>query len=185
MRNAPVTRFYHDHLFNVRAAYINPGGMHVTQEDIALVTTLGSCVSACLRDPVTGIGGMNHFLLSESHEFGEMRGIAGAYGPTAMAELVNRIVSAGGSRWRLEAKVFGGARMYEAMEGHVGNRNVDFVLEWLRNASINVLSQSLRQDCPRRVYYFPRTGDAYVKRMSMSRRRGTHGDDSAGPEGSA
>lgn len=180
MINAPVTRLYHDHLFNAPAALIRPGGMYITGENFVLVTTLGSCVSACIRDPVTGIGGMNHFLLPDSPEYGVMSGLPGAYGQTAMAMLVAGIVAVGGVRARLEAKVFGGGRMYEAFEGHVGHRNVDFVLDWLDNAGIQLLSHSLRQDCPRRVYYFPRTGEAFVKRMTMKRRtKDSSGSDTA------
>ena len=41
-----------------------PGEFYVTKKtDEVLVTVLGSCVSACIRDPFAGIGGMNHFML--------------------------------------------------------------------------------------------------------------------------
>ena len=48
-----------------------PGEFHVTaRPDETLVTILGSCVAACIRDPVTGLGGMNHFMLPQGHSSG-------------------------------------------------------------------------------------------------------------------
>jgi len=54
---------YFDSQFNIDAAKILPGEYYVTSRDMLLVTVLGSCVSACIRDRVTGAGGMNHFML--------------------------------------------------------------------------------------------------------------------------
>ncbi|MFL6605253.1 MAG: hypothetical protein ACJ8R9_28515, partial [Steroidobacteraceae bacterium] len=47
------------------AARILPGEYFVTRSDEIITTVLGSCISACVRDPGLRIGGMNHFMLPE------------------------------------------------------------------------------------------------------------------------
>jgi chemotaxis receptor (MCP) glutamine deamidase CheD len=105
---------------------INPGGHYVTSGNELLVTVLGSCVAACIRDPVAGIGGMNHFMLPQSDS--GIWGIASAsmrFGNFAMETLINDILSQGGHRDNLEIKVFGGAAIIGNM-APIGISNADF-----------------------------------------------------------
>ena len=80
-------------------------GEHLITGDpeVMLTTILGSCVAMCLRDPVARIGGMNHFLLPSGRMDGADEGRR--YGAYAMEVLINGVLSAGGRRDRLEAKL--------------------------------------------------------------------------------
>lgn len=122
-----------------------------------LTTVLGSCVSMCLRDPVAGIGGMNHFLLPEGAGAGTDAGRR--YGAYAMELLINEVLKAGGRRERLEAKLFGGGRMFDSLKD-VGCSNADFAERFLADEGIPVVGGSLRGAGGRRLHYWPVSGRA-------------------------
>jgi chemotaxis protein CheD len=134
-----------------------------------LVTVLGSCVSACIRDPLAGVGGMNHFMLPDADPEGRTSswGTESArYGGYAMEMLINDLLKRGAVRSRLETKVFGGGAVLAGFTvSNVGERNGRFVLDYLRNEGLTVNGQDLFDVCPRRVHYFPRTGKVMVKRL--------------------
>ncbi|RMF40984.1 MAG: chemoreceptor glutamine deamidase CheD [Alphaproteobacteria bacterium] len=150
-----------DGKINAMTITVLPGRHEVLSErDIALVTLLGSCVAACIRDPRLGLGGLNHFLLpgDDSNGDGSAR-----YGVNAMELLINDILRRGGKKSRLEAKVFGGANVIDVNSSQtVGNRNASFVLEFLKREGIPVLAQDLGGQRGRRIFYFPSTGRASV-----------------------
>jgi len=135
------------------AAKVLPGEYLVTGNDVALVTLLGSCVAACLRDPVAGVGGINHFMLPE--------GGAGAasdsarYGGYAMEMLTNELLKRGARRERLEAKVFGGGNVLRGftagIAGTVGERNARFVKDYLAREGIPIVAEDLLDVCPRKL----------------------------------
>lgn len=156
--------YYFDRHVEGTAAKVLPGEYLVTRRDIALVTLLGSCVSACIRDPQQQVGGMNHFMLPDSAN-GPVSDSA-RYGSYAMEKLVNEILKAGGVKRRLEAKVFGGSAVLKGFSARpVGERNVDFVREYLRREDIPILAEDLLDTHPRKVYYFPATGKAMVRSL--------------------
>jgi len=157
---------YYDRTFDRDAAKILPGQYYFTQKDMLIVTVLGSCVAACLRDRVTGIGGMNHFLLPFG---GDADGPASAsmrYGTYAMEVLINELLKAGARRENLEAKVFGGGAVLSGFTSmNVGERNADFVRNYLQVENIRLLAEDLYDIHPRKVYFFPRTGKVLVKKL--------------------
>lgn len=158
---------YFDRSFQIEAAKILPGEYYITGRDMLLVTVLGSCVSACIRDTKSGIGGMNHFMLPEGDPHNPLSESA-RYGGYAMEVLLNQLIKLGASRNRLEAKVFGGGAVMRGFTLHnVGERNSDFVLEYLAAERIRVVSQDLRDIYPRKVYYFPTTGRVLVKKLKQ------------------
>ena len=121
-------------------AKLLPGDYYVTCEDEVLDTVLGSCVSACIRNPRTRIGGMNHFMLPRpsghaNDNWDAVAGRATRYGSASMEQLINRILAAGGTRADLEVKVFGGGRVLASMTD-VGNHNVAFVRDFLKNEGL-------------------------------------------------
>lgn len=129
-----------------------------------LVTTLGSCVAACVRDPVAAVGGMNHFLLPEMPEsHGGGISAAARYGSVAMERLINDILVRGGRRDRLEVKVFGGAKVIDTRLD-IGAKNAAFVLDYIRKEGLKLLGQDLGGFCARRIHYFPVSGRA-LRRM--------------------
>jgi chemotaxis protein CheD len=133
--------------------------------DEILATVLGSCVAACVRDPVTGCGGMNHFLLPEAGQGGapeaslELR-----YGSFAMEQLVNAVLAQGGRRDRLEIKVFGGANVLRGMSA-IGHRNADFVENYVRREGLRITAAHLRGRWPRRSQYSPATGQVRMREI--------------------
>ena len=158
---------YLDRHFNLPAAKIGPGEVYATQRNMVIVTVLGSCVSACVRDPKTHVGGMNHFMLP--HHDGDPDGPlseSARYGAYAMEVLVNHLLSLGARRDRLEAKVFGAGRIVPGMSD-IGARNAKFAVEYLEREKIPVLAQDLGRHEASKIYFFPRTGKVLVKRLKM------------------
>ena len=158
---------YWDRTHNTWSAKILPGEYYVTtQSDEAVATTLGSCVSACIRDKVFGIGGMNHFMLPQKSEHGsdDWMDSATRYGSYAMEHLINDILKNGGNRNNLEVKLTGGGKIMANMSD-VGSRNIDFVLEYLHTENLDAEVQDLGDIYPRKVLYFPATGILRVKRL--------------------
>lgn len=164
-----ATNVYYDRTFDCEAAKILPGEYYFTHRDMMIVTVLGSCVAACIRDRVTGVGGMNHFMLP--YEGGDAGGPISAsmrYGTYAMEVLINELLKAGARRENLEAKVFGGGNVLRGFIAiNVGGRNAQFVRDYLRAENIRVVAEDLNDIHPRKVYYFPRTGKVLVKKLKQ------------------
>lgn len=163
-----IRRTWH-HAHQRYGARIMPGEYYVTGSDELIATTLGSCVSACIRDPDVGIGGMNHFMLPFKE--GELvdKGASSRYGNFAMEHMINDILKNGGKRERLEVKVFGGGNVLPSMTA-VGTKNADFVREYLRTEGFKIVSEDLCGPYPRKVIYFPATGKVLMQRVAMTRR---------------
>lgn len=163
---ALASNHYYDRNFTTEAVKILPGEYFVTQSDILLVTVLGSCVSACIRDPGTGVGGLNHFMLPDAgHEAGATSTSA-RYGTHAMELLINQLIKLGARRSHLEAKVFGGGNVLAGLTvTDVGARNAAFVMDFLATEKIRVYAKDLVGSFPRKIYYFPATGKVLVKKL--------------------
>ena len=149
---------------------ILPGEYYVTRGDEAISTVLGSCISACIRDPVRNVGGMNHFMLPEDASVGRNNwldpsvGLATRYGSHAMESLVNDLLKLGATRERLEIKVFGGGRVLAGMTD-VGARNIDFVRTYLHLENYRVAAEDLGGTQPRKVVYFPASGRVKMRKL--------------------
>jgi chemotaxis protein CheD len=140
-----------------------PGEYFVDNQDLLVMTTLGSCIAACLWDRRAGIGGLNHFLLPEGS------GDSGRYGAYAMELLINQMLKRGATRGGLEAKVFGGGQVIAGMDhSHVGERNTRFVLDYLKTERIPVVSKDVLDVYPRKVCFLPHSGKAMVKRLAAT-----------------
>lgn len=158
-----MTRYW-DPGFDHFAVKVSPGMHYVTDnKDEMIVTTLGSCVAACIRDTALGIGGMNHFMLPQS-ESGNWGGVSAAmrYGNYAMEVLINDILRKGGARNRLEIKVFGGANVIGAST-YIGTKNVEFVETYLRIEHMAIAAQHLGGEQARRIIFFPASGKVKMK----------------------
>lgn len=158
---------YYDNHFQREAVKILPGEYFATNGDTMIVTVLGSCVSACIRDRVSGIAGMNHFLLPNDGSGQENPLSESArYGAYAMEILINHIIKLGGRRDRLEAKVFGGGSVLSGFTTiNVGERNAEFVLDYLKIEKIPVVAQDLLDIYPRKIYLFPDTGKVMMRKI--------------------
>jgi chemotaxis protein CheD len=157
--------FFYDAHFKCEAVRVLPGEYFVHDEDMLIVTTLGSCIAACLWDRDARVGGMNHFMLPEG------AGESGRYGSYAMEMLINQMLKRGASRLSLEAKVFGGGQIISGTSGaastlNVGERNTTFVLDYLKAERIAVVSRDVLGPHPRKVCFLPASGKAMVKRLA-------------------
>ena len=159
---------YYDSYFGLHAAKIGPGELYASKRNILIVTVLGSCVSACLMDPVARIGGMNHFMLPDRAGNATLLSEPARYGAHAMEMLINNLLSMGARRERLEAKVFGAGRVLAGMSD-VGARNAQFALEYLERERIPVRARDVGGGHARKVYLFVETGRVLVKEINQLR----------------
>lgn len=160
---APVVGRFIDPASGLVTVKIGPGEHYVSSNGNEIImTALGSCVAACICDPVAGVGGVNHFMLPHS--------VAGAwdteaaslrYGNFAMPRLIDDILERGGQPGRLEIKLFGGARL-GSDGGEIGRRNVRFVEQYLHEGGLPWLVAELGGTVARRLIYSPMSGRAFV-----------------------
>ena len=169
----PEANLYYDPHLKTQAAKILPGQYYVTARDLMIVTVLGSCVSACIRDRMTGFGGMNHFMLPEGDDDPSSPHSASArYGSYAMEVLINQLIKSGAKRSNLEAKLFGGGAVLAGITSiNVGERNAQFATDYLKREQIKLIGKDLLDIYPRKIYYFPQEGRVLVKRL-----KDTHND---------
>ena len=189
----PLTGFEHinrywDKNMQVPAAKILPGECYVSNRGEMIVTVLGSCIAACVRDVKKGIGGMNHFMLpiqTEQHTITRANSVNPAlcYGNWAMEFLLNSILKMGGQRENLEVKLFGGGRVLAGMNNiDIGRKNIEFALSFLEKEGLRVQSRDLGDEYPRKVLYFPDTGAVKLRKMrtvandTVQRREKAHFD---------
>jgi chemotaxis protein CheD len=153
--------FFYDAHFKNDAVKILPGEYFVHDEDMLIMTTLGSCIAACLWDRNAKVGGMNHFMLPEG------AGESGRYGSYAMELLINEMMKRGANRMTMEAKVFGGGQVISGMNTmNVGERNTSFVIDYLKTERIPIVSKDVLDIYPRKVCFLPGSGKAMVKRLA-------------------
>lgn len=161
--NRPIGKS-HDNKSGVDIVKIISGDWYVTNDKNEMLTTiLGSCISACIRDPIAGVGGMNHFLLP-----GDASSVpttdAARYGAYAMESLINAILKMGGRKERLEIKVFGGGNVINS-SARIGSKNAQFIRDFLTKEGYHIISSDLEGDQPRRVHYYPSTGKVLLKKL--------------------
>jgi chemotaxis protein CheD len=152
-------------------AKILPGEYYVTRNEEAITTVLGSCISACIRDPSANVGGMNHFMLPEdsgsaagNRWLDPVAGLATRYGSHAMESLINELLKLGANRSRFEVKLFGAGRILASVTD-VGARNIEFVHNYLKTEGLRCIAEDLGDIFPRRIAYFPATGKVKVRRL--------------------
>jgi chemotaxis protein CheD len=154
-----ATRRFYDAASTTWMMKLFPGEYYLTaQSDEVLVTILGSCVAACIRDPHVGIGGMNHFMLPHGHGNGWAGDLQSTrFGNFAMEKLINELIKAGCSRDSLEIKVFGGGNVIKSQNA-IGTENSEFVLRYLEAEGLRCVAQDLGGLLPRRIQYHAATG---------------------------
>jgi chemotaxis protein CheD len=161
-----ASNFYFDQKLNLDAVKLLPGEYYVTTRDMVLTTVLGSCVSACVYDSQSGIGGMNHFMLPEGKDDNGMQLASARFGGYAMDSLIQEILKSGARRVNLVAKVFGGGNVQRAMvSSTIGSQNAMFVKMYLAEQKISILAEDLIGLNPRKIYFFPRSGKVLMKKL--------------------
>jgi chemotaxis protein CheD len=127
-----------------------------------LVTVLGSCIACCMRDPIAKVGGMNHFLLPDGSNALEAPNRYGAY---AMEQLINDMLKKGAMKSRLEIKVFGGGNVIKS-SAMIGDKNVNFVREYLKQEDLRISQEDLGGTSPRRIHYYPESGKVMMRKIN-------------------
>lgn len=158
---------YWDAQHQLHAARILPGEYYVSTGNEIITTVLGSCVSACIRDPLLGMGGMNHFLLPDNAEDTNVASSSARYGNYAMEHMINVLLSHGGRRERLEVKLFGGSRVMKSATD-VGDRNIKWIREYLRTEGLSVVKEDLGGTHPRKVLYFAASGRVLIRKLPIT-----------------
>lgn len=160
-----IQRFW-DSKHQLCSARLNPGEYYATHQEEIITTVLGSCVTACVFDPYAKVGGMNHFMLPGCSSGKSNTGFAMAskFGIYAMEYMLNAVLKLGGSKDRLEVKLFGGANVIDA-KMDVGQNNIEFALEYVHVERLNVLIKDLGGPHPRKLVFFPCTGKVLVKKL--------------------
>lgn len=143
---------------------IHIGEYYACDVPTRIYTLLGSCVAVCFFDPVKRIGGMNHILLPGRANMKSFNPAA-SFGINAMELLINRIMSLGGDRRNLKAKIFGGAKIIPVIseEYSMGKKNSDFVIEFLNNEKIKIVNMDIGGTQTRKIYFHTDTGVVYIK----------------------
>ena len=155
-----------DTRFPYEVAVILPGEYFVSEEPKVVYTVLGSCISVCLRDPFVHVGGMNHFMLAapSNTEGHDNWADSGRYGSFAMEMLINEILKRGGKKNRLEAKVFGGGKIYDSTMD-IGAKNAAWALDYLEQEGLPLMKANVGDVCPRKVYFFTDSGKVLMKKL--------------------
>jgi chemotaxis protein CheD len=154
--------YFWDPAFGCASVKVLPGEFYVDDQDVAVTTTLGSCVAACLHDRTAGVGGMNHFMLPDAGD----PGAGGRFGAFAMELLINELLRRGARRATLEAKVFGGGQVMKSLANTlIGEKNVGFVHQFLAAERIPVIGSDVLDVHPRKVCMFPRSGKVLCRRL--------------------
>ncbi|WBA15220.1 chemotaxis protein CheD [Salinivibrio proteolyticus] len=166
----PVQRFFspeHDRYM----VKLKPGEIYVSSDDELIATGLGSCIAACIWDPLANMGGMNHFMLplkddqaAKEWSAEQYMSHAARYGNYAMEILINTLLQQGAIKNRLRVKLFGGGNIM-GQNIAIGRKNIEFVRRYVANEVLTLVSEDLGQSFPRRVLFDPRTGKAWVKKI--------------------
>lgn len=159
---------YFDAKKKLNVIKIMPGEYYVSDKEEIITTVLGSCISACIRDPIAGVGGMNHFMIpSHGRELSATdKQLVTRYGLYAMEHLINDIFKFGGRRKNIEIKLFGGGNIMTS-GGNIGDQNIKFIMEFVQTEEYVVKSQDLGDIYPRKVNYCPLSGKVMMKKLTQ------------------
>lgn len=169
--NLYYIRFFHQYQQH-HVVKVLPGGVYSTSEPEMLSTGLGSCVAACIWDPIERVGGMNHFLLPNDEDICKEDDIGASvnetrYGCHAMEQLISQLLAKGASLEQLQMKVFGGAQMF-GKQSAIGEKNVQFILDYAEQEKLSVASYDLGGLEPRKILFDPMSGRVLLKRIPFA-----------------
>lgn len=145
--------------------YLYAGQLYVSATPTRITTILGSCLAMGVWDPVTGVGGMNHYMLPQ--DVGMNCGTP-RYARTAIAQLFEQLDAAGANFRRLQAKLFGGACVMASFQSagmDLGSRNAEVARDYLHKARIPIVVEDLGGTRGRKVIFRTDTGMALVRKV--------------------
>lgn len=149
--------------WNCYAVKVKPGEFYVSDQEMVITTVLGSCVSACITDSEMNIGGINHFMLPTGDQ-NEDLSRSSRYGLFAMEQLINELMKHGCLKSNMQVKLTGGGNMMGGLS-NIGQQNIDFILNYIKEEDLTLLASDLGGDQARRVAYFPTAGRMLVNKL--------------------
>lgn len=159
----------------IREVFLHPGDFYFGDAATRIVTLLGSCVSITVWSPRLLMGGMCHFMLPSRGVIPEGAGYDGRYGDEAMLLLMRKIWNLGADPAEFQAKVFGGANMFQLqcqrVEMNVGDRNIEMALTLLQRYEIPIKAQHIGGDGHRKLMLDVWSGDVWLKHQSLTEPR--------------
>ena len=167
MRGFESINRYVDKSQGVITAKILPGEYYVTDKDEMITTVLGSCISVCIYEQRTGLGGMNHFMLPSSNSLNDADDLMSEsfrYGDVAMERMINDLLRNGADKDKIVFKAFGGGQIIKQMTS-VGDRNIKFLHKFMVMEGYKLSAADLGGPHPRKVNFFPQTGKVMVKKL--------------------
>jgi chemotaxis protein CheD len=154
---------YYDQITEMMVVKVFSGDCYSTNRSgEMLVTILGSCIAACIRDPIAKVGGMNHFLLPDSQNLGDSPTRYGAY---AMEKLINDLLKKGAQKSRMEVKIFGGGNVIKS-SAMIGDKNVKFIKDYLKLEGLRIAQEDVGGTSPRRIHYYPDSGKVMMRKLN-------------------
>ena len=152
----------------IKKLFLYPAALYAGVQPTNVITILGSCVAICLWDPVTKLGGINHFMLPMWNG----QGLASPrYGNIAVAKLLEEMEVLGSDRINIEAKVFGGAEVLEMKQANfkIGQRNTELALRMLKQYNIKIKAQSTGGKRGRKILFNTATGEVRMKYIGQDK----------------
>lgn len=115
---------------------------------------LGSCIALVIHDEYLKIGGLAHIMLPDSKGRTDR---PGKFADTAVPLLKNELIKRGSKPRSLQAKIIGGARMFQQFRGDldIGTRNAEAVRESLRTHCIPLVTGETGGTSGRSITYSP------------------------------
>jgi chemotaxis protein CheD len=141
--------------------YLHPGQTYISAEPVQISMILGSCAGVCLYDRRQAIGGATHYMLPQWDGPGVP---STRYGDIALDVLLKQFQIYGSSFSDLEAKVFGGACMFQAFraenggEDHIGLRNIHMALQTFLRLGIIIAAKDTGGENGRKIRMQSDTG---------------------------
>ena len=175
-KHAPSVRIPLD-LKDLTRVVIRIGALYVSNTPVLLDTVLGSCISVCMYDEETKIGGMNHFMLPESAQLDPPT--RARYGVQAMELLITRMMKMGANRKNFKAKVFGGGHVLRTLESadSVPQKNIAFIRKFMATERIPVVHEDVGGKRTRRVLFLPHLGEVRLKRLQSQEAQATRKEE--------
>lgn len=145
--------------------YVPPGRLVAVGDGRPLTTIVSSGIALCLWDPVTGIGGMCHFLLPAAGTAPP----ATRFGDVAVAALVAELAKLGAPDRRLRGRFYGGSAPPLATQGlHLGDSNIESATAQLTARHVPLMDRETGGSSARKVIFSPQTGTAEVTRIGLN-----------------
>lgn len=138
-------------------------------QSLVFSTLLGSCIAVCMKDKISGVVGMNHFMLPRWPKEPNIVFSADArYGINAMEMMINDMMKLGAKREHLQAKVFGGGQVLGSNLTNVAQSNIEFIQAYLHLEEVPIVAQDMGGSAGRKLYFFSDTFTVYVKKIQQN-----------------